>query len=813
LSAAVFAAGAGAGAFAQVYGGADLGAAEKRITAEADATAVKNGLAAARRAEIRAALLGGTETLKNLYASIKTYEDGQMFSSAKEAAAKAYETALGIASERMDALRTAGKNARVANEKESLAWQILGEIYLSPYITPAQRERVTLLAAESLFNLGLTEEQYKTPLEGLDHFFALSILSQSRYSGVETERDYENMARGVSKTGVVPSDIIRKIENSADRPFVSGAYFAAALAAVYNFGGQEAFYASEQRLRAKVLKEEENPYLWADIAGRIKKKLFTAYGNVENYSLKERYSYALCDESVYFLTKDIVNNNFYNPPDKVFQVNSALCLLNAPDASDKQKTDAAAFIEKTYFTKRVETHEPMSGAVLSSRGEPNPDGEFITDLSPKEASLFRQRMINILYKNFAAHGHKYLKGDYSEAVKKADGSVRPEEVIFQAGTFIAECVAVDLVISALTGGTSLTVSLPRWGGRIISLAARSGTETFRVFRAAGLVDGGAIVWGRAAEKSAEALAKIRQIPSAAAQAVKGGMSTAVADPVFAGMTTPVTVGAARVYGTAPGNQVLLQIDRQNFTAAFKNFQELFKKEISSISGGLNAGEITARTQRQIAETEEALSFFENSPVYQKEPWLKEARRLFDFTAKGVNVLPDGGITYVAGKNGRTLLKLNHNAYAPGAQDIKLNIATNKNSLYRAMAMNEGSIRNLYVNGVEVYETAPVIIQHDNGFAAMNDGNRIWMSDAKDINNVVRFAWSKATAEKPLISVVEIDANLPGLKKGFDGVYSTIDIPANKIRKIYALNNVNGQNVWGEIVFKNDNIFFRPLPGR
>ena len=579
-----------------------------------------------------------SESLKNIFLSIKIYEDGKMFTAAKSSAVMSYNLAYEIASERLNTLKNAGKNAKVADERESLAWQILSEIYLSPYITPRQRERLTDLAADSLSNLGLIEDQYKTPLEGLDHFFALSILAQSRYSGAETEQDYLNIEKGIAKNREVPPEIIRIIENSTDRPFVSSTYFAAALRAVYDFAGAEEFYNSENRLRTRVLKEQENPYLWAELYRRLKNKLLTSYGNVENYSIKERYSYALCDESIYPLTKEILNNNFYNPPDAVFKVNSALCLLNAPDAADKQKSDAAAFIEKTYFTKDVETLDPEYGAaVVDSHQEPAPDGTFISDLNPKEASLFRQRMINILYQNTLKYGNRYLKGDYSEAVKRADGKPRLEEQIYSVGTTLAEIIGIDLAIAALTGGESLTVSLPRWGSRIILWSARSGTQTFRVIRAAGAVEGGTIVWAKAAEKSAETLLKMRQIPAAAVNSIKTGMETAVTNPAFAGITDVIKIPAEEPYYFSDiGKYVLPKLANGESRHGYDVFQLLYDKEMRALKSSIvrEAASpnriIQYENQRKMQEIGDVLRSFENG-AFKNDAWLKKARVTYNQT--------------------------------------------------------------------------------------------------------------------------------------------------------------------------------------
>ncbi|MDR0292117.1 MAG: hypothetical protein LBI01_05060, partial [Elusimicrobium sp.] len=746
------------------------------------------------------------------------------FPAEKSAAGAAYDIALNTDSERLNVLQTAGKNAKAADEIESQAWQILSEIYLSVYITPQQRKELTRLAAESMFNLGLTEDQYKTPLEGLDHFFALSILAQSRYSEVETEQDYINIERGIAKTREVPSDIIRTIENSTDRPFVSGTYFAAALRAIYDFAGAEAFYKSEQKLRARVLKEEENPYLWAELAKKLKNKIMTRYGDIENYSLKERYSYALCDESIYPLTKQIVNNNFYNAPDMVFKVNSALCLLNATDATDKQRTDAAAFIEKTYFTRDVETRDPTYGvAVLDTRQEPAPDGTFISDLSPKEASLLRQRMVNILYQNFSKYGNKYLKGNYADAVKRADGKPRTEEVIFHYGVLAAEFIAVDIGISALSGGSSLTVSLPRWGGKIIVWGATRGRQTFEVFKAAGLVEGGAVVWTKTAVKSAETLAKMKQIPAAAAQAVKNGMGTAIDDPAFAGMASAARISPAMTadlnnYSSSVGKLALSKIElgpkeaKKAYTALKQAFGADIRDLNASITKEISAPNAAARyaNQQKLQEINKALSYYENT-AFKEDLWLKKARLNYyrtEFYA-ATNIPVPAGSYVLKNLDDYGVYKF---LQRPGEL---YPLKANPSELYRGMALDEKSILNIAKNGMlkkdVTMKSGMHVIGVTTGTPSHSGGaGSIWTTE----NPVVAantYSTLRINNGKSIPTVFHINKNAPGInwQQGVDGIYTSNNIPASAINKISVLLEINGKRAWGQLSVEKGFMFFKP----
>ncbi|MDR1684389.1 MAG: hypothetical protein LBR90_02875 [Elusimicrobiota bacterium] len=746
------------------------------------------------------------ERLAGLLLDAQTCQEESDYQCAFNSVNLAYMTALNIVDERLRAVKNSDLESPLpATKLETTAWQVLAELYLSPYITPDQRWQIQAAAAENLSLLVLIEAQYNVLFENLEHMFAIIILSQVKYANVQTEEDYINMGEGIAKTwDSLLNGAILDIKNAAKRPYTSATFYALALRSIYDLGGRRAFYSAQQYIRGELTaKPPMSTWLPAEISRGIK-TLINRYGDIENYGQQERFAAALCHESIYPLAKDIIADDFNNPQNKVLKVNAALCLLNAPNSTEQQRKQSAAFIEDTYFTKPA---PPPAGevyiAIDQSPEVSAPNGVNIVSLPPRDASALRRSMIQALWQNTQKYGNKFVKNNYDRAVQKADGSVRAAEVIIKYGVLVAEFITLDLAIAAITGGTSLTVSIPRFGGKLVVKAAKNGAKTIRMFKTAGAARGAAEIKAQLTANLAKMANSAKNIPAAAAEVVKNGLQVAVTDPAFAGMATNVNLitipnktGQIVLNGLNASEQInSYSAFTQTFTAEINALKKTMQSEIAS------AGKVSRATQKQIKDMADAILYYKTT-YYAQPQWLEYAQR-----------------TYAASFNNAKAAAMRRAAFSPGTRHVvnnldKFNAASmpkhvppppfesNGNTMYRGMNLNEKGLINIYENGLMI----------EDGMGFTPPGSYLPPAIWGTVNPKRAAYYSKRllNIEKNIPAIVEMEKTSNWyMGWPYSGRFSTTDIPPMDIKRISVFLNTDGRYRWGQLLFENNSFIFIP----
>lgn len=439
--------------------------------------------------------------MKDFAAFIAKLESHGESKRARDGANKLFDYAMA----QLDAYPSYKKRPGSAEEYIAVAWQVLAELYSTDYIP--QEKRAALNAKAFVRLMSLSEAERERPAEGLDSFFALAILTLS-----DSKTDVQN------------------IISFAKRPYTSAAYYAATLSAVYaRTKSAAAVQDAARELRAHVTAKEnlENKMggvFFGPMLNKTMRETFDRYGDAADYDAQERFASALCDESVWPYTKSEVVNDFNNSQNKAFKVNAALCLMNKKDSRSETVKTVVNFIEDNYFKvpqERIIIAMPNGILVNEKNTDTSVRNKFVISVDPETSALLRRRMKEALWENYKTHGNKYVKYNYSDVSRRTAEPKDAREVLFSYGVSAAEFVAMDLSLGFLTGGGSLTVSLPRWGAKLASGLAKNGVKTVEMLSAGGARATAQAINAKMAAGGAKAMAKAERMIKGVSDVLSG----------------------------------------------------------------------------------------------------------------------------------------------------------------------------------------------------------------------------------------------------------------------------------------------------
>ena len=142
-----------------------------------------------------------------------------------------------------------------------------------------------------------------------------------------------------------------------------------------------------------------------------------------------------------------------------------------------------------------------------------------------------------------------------------------------------------------------------------------------------------------------------------------------------------------------------------------------------------------------------------------------------------------------------------------AEGVSFPYFNNRHNAYRGMALNDKGIHKIFEKGLLLEDTG----------AASNTVGTIYMRRAQraiffsvDPSEAFFYSRLNLSAKRGIpVVVVRRNMNYFGAGMGSNGIFTTLDIPAEELKVISALLNIDGKPVWGRLIKENGLIYFMP----